>query len=380
VLENDQVLIQVHPDSGALVRLFDKSADRELAPLLPDPKSHHEFKEILGDINVLQVLTEQPHTMAAWNIGSILNIKNLVTGCTVKLVEHGPVRAVIQASHTYKSSRISQDIILYTGSRRIDFKTLIDWEEPGNAIDGIPQLRVSFAPKLADTRATFEIPFGSIVRNADAQEMPALRWVDVSEKGYGLSILNNCKYGHSVEGNSVRLTLLRCSYEPDTRSDIGRHELTYSLYPHDGDAQKALVFRKARELNHPLFAVLARGTQAALPLCLSMLRLEPENMILTTAKATEAGWEKISERTDSARFAITFRAFESSGRRTACAVQIAGKTLEAWELDMREKDERKLKVDKSGAVRFTAAPYEIKTIMVLVERNGRAGPITIGGR
>lgn len=91
-------------------------------------------------------------------------------------------------------------------------------------------------------------------------------------------------------------------------------------------------------------------------------------MMLTTTKATEAGWEKLSQRTDAARFEMTLRAFETAGRMTTCTIQLPWKTIEAWEVDMRENEQRKLTVGKSGIVRFTAAPYEIKTLKLLVER------------
>ena len=190
ILENEYLYIQIHPKSGTIARLYDKEAERELAPVIEDRESTRELKDTLGDLNVLQVSIEQPHSMTAWNIGSILSTQNLVTECDIEILEEGPVRGCIKTIHRYKESTITQFILLSAGSRRIDFKTHIDWQEAGDANMGIPFLRATFLPKLGETEANFEIPFGSITRNADGTEMPALRWSDVSEANYGVGLLN----------------------------------------------------------------------------------------------------------------------------------------------------------------------------------------------
>ena len=101
-------------------------------------------------------------------------------------------------------------------------------------------LRTSFAPQLGRTRAAFEIPFAGFERTADGREVPALRWADMSEESgsYGVSLLNDCKYGHQANGNTLGLTLIRASYEPDHNPDEGQHTFTYALYPHPGTWQE----------------------------------------------------------------------------------------------------------------------------------------------
>jgi alpha-mannosidase len=131
-----------------------------------------------------------------------------------------------------------------------------------------PMLRTTFAPFLRDTSATFEIPFGAVTRPADGREVPALRWADVSEDEQGreprpwraarirLSLLNDCKYGYQAHGNTLGLTLVRASYEPDNNPDEGLHRFTYALYPHAGNWRTAGTIRRAAELNQPLVAAV----------------------------------------------------------------------------------------------------------------------------
>ena len=180
------------------------------------------------------------------------------------MIESGPVRATIEVKRQFLKSSLTQRIVLWQGLRRVDFETEVDWHERGSAHADAPMLRATFAPYLGQTDATFEIAFAGLQRPADGREVPALRWADVSEREggtavrptAGLSLLNNCKYGHQAHGNTLGLTLVRASYEPDVNPDEGLHRFTYSLYPHAGDWQEAATVNQAAGLNQPLLAVV----------------------------------------------------------------------------------------------------------------------------
>jgi len=150
-------------------------------------------------------------------------------------------------------------------------------------------LKVKFPVAVTDGKAAFEIPFGSIERPTDGSEVPAQKWIDLSGGGYGVSLLNDSKYGHDVKDNAMRLTLLRSSYSPDPMPDFGNHEIVYALYPHKGDWRAAGTVRQGYNLNHPLAAVAITKTRpdAALPAVYSLLRVTPASLIVTAVKISE---------------------------------------------------------------------------------------------
>ena len=266
-LDNGLLKLRVHSASGALDHLVDVATGRDLGG--PWAGWGPEAKTSAGMLNRLQILWEQPHGMSAWNIGDITRIDNLITGAEVKVVESGPVRAAIEVKRQFLKSSLTQRIVLWQGLRRVDFETEVDWHERGSAHADAPMLRATFAPYLGQTDATFEIAFAGLQRPADGREVPALRWADVSEReggqpsapAIGLSLLNNCKYGHQAHGNTLGLTLVRASYEPDVNPDEGLHRFTYSLYPHAGDWQEAATVNQAAGLNQPLLAVVLPSVQ-----------------------------------------------------------------------------------------------------------------------
>src|SRR5690242_21418473 len=90
-------------------------------------------------------------------------------------------------------------------------------------------------------------------------ETCAHRWIDLSEGGYGVSLLNDGKYGHDVHGNVMRLTLLKSGIDPDPQADQGIHRFTYSLLPHRGDWREARTVQRAYELNVPAIILCGQG-------------------------------------------------------------------------------------------------------------------------
>ncbi len=292
--------------------------------------------------------------MSAWIIGDISRTENLINGAEVELVEKGPVRATIKVVHHYRDSVISQHISLIKGVPRIDFCTVIDWREVSDDQTEAPMLKVSFTPILGRSRATFEIPFGYIERVADGTEVPALRWVDLSDDEYGLSLLNDCKYGFDVRGNTVRMTLVRTSYSPDPRPDQGMHDIRYSLYPHKSGWRNALTFRRGYEVNHPLEAVVvaephvAKGSE---PEEISFIRVEPDNIVMSCLKLAEDSDEYI------------MRIYDAAGKETKVELVFGFDVQQAYETDMLERTRNPLSPG-GNRLNVSLRPYEIKTIAI----------------
>ena len=357
-LDNGLLKLRVHSASGALDHLVDVATGRDLGG--PWAGWGPEAKTSAGMLNRLQILWEQPHGMSAWNIGDITRIDNLITGAEVTVIESGPVHAAVEVKRQFLKSSLTQRIVLWQGLRRVDFETEVDWHERGSAHADAPMLRATFAPYLGQTDATFEIAFAGLQRPADGREVPALRWADVSERGGGdgLSLLNNCKYGHQAHGNTLGLTLVRASYEPDVNPDEGLHRFTYSLYPHAGDWQEAATVNQAAGLNQPLLAVVlpsAKPGRAAKTLRPGQpgLTCDAPNVVISAIK--------LAEEQPASGEAVIVRVYEAHGKPAEARLRPAWPIARAEETDLIEHRIADLPL-ADGVVTLTLAPHEIKTV------------------
>jgi len=143
---------------------------------------------------------------------------------------------------------------VYRDSRRIDFETQVDWHETHRL------LKTAFETGIRSTKATYEIQFGHVERPTHFNtswdcarfEVVGHKWADLSEGNYGVSLLNNCKYGYSAKDHTLTLSLLRSSKNPDTEADMGMHRFTYSLLPHAGSVIQGNTIEEAVALNLPV--------------------------------------------------------------------------------------------------------------------------------
>jgi alpha-mannosidase len=348
VLENEYFRAEIEKESGTVKSLYDKTAGR----FVVQKNRYLHTRPVFS--NLLQVLYELPHDMSAWVIGEISRTDNLIRGAKAELVENGPVRATVKVTHRFRDSEITQYISLCRGVPRLDFKTIIDWREVSDEKTEAPMLKVSFTPVLGSSKATFEVPFGYIERPADGTEVPALRWVDVSDEEYGFSLLNDSKYGFDVKGNTVRMTLVRTSYNPDPRPDQKVHEIKYSVYPHRNGWKEAHTFRKGYEVNHSLkaFAVTDRSASKE---CASeetsFLQVKPDNVVVSCVKLAE----------DSENCIV--RIYDATGSGAEAELTFGFNVREAEEVDLTEKKLRTLE-PHANKIRLTLRPFEIRTIRI----------------
>ncbi len=351
VLDNGVLRLRVHPSSGAIDQLVDVENNRDIAG--PWAGWGPEAKINAGMLNRLQVLWEQPHPMSAWNIGDITRVDHLIAGAQVRLVEQGPVMAALEVRRAFLSSSLLQRIVLYRGLRRIDFETEVDWRERGSAHQDAPMLRATFSPFLDQAKATFEIAFAGLERPADGREVPALRWMDVSEPAYGMSLLNDCKYGHQAHGNTLGLTLVRASYEPDNHPDEGLHRLTYALYPHAGTWKEAGTTQRAAELNQPLQVVVTGAHDGSYKPGEAWLCCDSDHVLVSAVKLAEDQPEHGT--------AVVVRLYEAHGIPASARLAVAWPVARADETDLLERPVTELTIN-DGALEMTLAPHEIKTL------------------
>jgi len=351
-MENEFLRVKIDPKTGCMTSLFDKRSGTEaLAPAETDtggPKN-----STCG--NLLQTFVDKPKQWDAWNIDADFENQHwdLDKADEVKLVESGPLRAIVEIKNHFQNSTFVRDIILYAGVPRVDVKMQVEWHEKHIL------LKVAFAVSAHSDKATFEIPYGSVerptTRNTPAEkaqfEVPAQRWADISDSTHGFSLLNDCKYGYDSKGNVLRLSLLRSPEWPDPHADEGHHEFTYSLYPHGGGWKDALTIRRGYELNYKLIAVPTEKHQGVLPAEHSFVQTPAENVIVTALKKAEDDNE------------LVLRYYEWAGKDSEVKLQLPPGAKSAAETDLMERSIGSIPV-RNDSVTLHTKPYEIKTVKV----------------
>ncbi|MCJ8012033.1 alpha-mannosidase [Paenibacillus sp. KQZ6P-2] len=333
-------------EAGQIASLYDKQAGREV--LKPGQPA-----------NVLQVFEDKPMAHDAWDIDIYYQDKmTIVDGLQeLTVLEAGPLRGVLKLVFSYQQSTIEQHLIVYRNHPRIDFKTRVDWNEHQQL------LKTAFPVEIRSTKATYEIQFGNVERPTHWNtswdyarfESVAQRWVDLSEGGYGVSLLNDCKYGHDIRNHVIRLSLIKSAVYPDGNADQGLHEFTYSLYPHSGGWYEAGTHQAACELNAPLMAAAVPGS-SGLPTELGMLKVDAHNVMIDTVKKSEDG------------NTLIVRLYEFGGIRTKAAVTVdpyLGPVRSAEETDLMEEHPSALPVAGQD-IEVALAPYEIKTLNIVL--------------
>ncbi|HEX7000547.1 MAG TPA: alpha-mannosidase, partial [Trueperaceae bacterium] len=238
-LENEHYRLELD-ERGQLARVYDKTNRREVLP--PGRPG-----------NVLQLFEDKPLAFDAWDIDPYYQeaVREVAALEESAVEEDGPLRAVLRLRWSLEDSEVTQRIVLTAGSRRIEFRTQVNWQERRTL------LKVAFPVLVRARHATYDIGLGAIERPTHWNtswdwarfEVPAHRWADISEGGYGVALLNDCKYGYDVKDDVMRLTLLRSPVRPDPDADRGRHEFVYALLPHAGDWRAGDVVRHALDLN-----------------------------------------------------------------------------------------------------------------------------------
>ena len=339
-LENE-LLRATWDDNGLLVSIYDKEFQREV--LAPGAQA-----------NVFQLHDDNPADFDAWNVDiEYLDHRVDLTEITsIEVVERDALRAAVRFVREFGDSKITQTLRLVSGSRRLDFDTEVEWHEHHKF------LKVAFPVDVHASRATYEIQYGHLERPTHVNtswdvarfEVCAHRWADLGEPGYGVALLNDCKYGYDIHGNVMRLSLLRSPGWPDPESDQGMHQFSYALYPHAGDLREAGVIAEAEAFNIPLVSIPAEaGRPGVRPLAASVVRSDRPNVTVEAVKK--------ADRED----ALVVRVTESWGTRGRVEITTPLPVMWVTRVDVLEREIAGLPcVD--GMVELDLKPFEIVTL------------------
>ncbi len=323
--------------AGQFTRIYDKEYKREVVA-----KGERA--------NVLLVFEDKPYEFDAWNVDIYYQekMREVTELVAAEVTENGSLKAVLQLKWKYMNSEIIQNVCVYANDRRIDFETYVDWHETHQL------LKASFPVNIRATEARYDIQYGNVKRpnhwntswDMAKFETVAHRWVDIAERDYGVALLNDCKYGHDVKGNTMRITLLKCATNPDYKQDQGEHTFTYALLPHKGDFVDGEVAKEAYALNQPANAVKGEWKFGNT----SFVSFDTDAVELDAVKRSEDGKYLV----------VRFHEYTGSSRKVKVHT---GFDYAFWgECDLMERPVGG-KLEHTGGVQVEMVPYEIKTLL-----------------
>ncbi len=327
----------VFGDDGYIASLVDKASGRELR------------KEGGAPLGVLLFGEDVPLVWDNWDVErDIIEKLKPVEGFDGRdVVTDGAVEIRLRSRFTLENgTTVTQDMVCYADTPRIDFHTIVDWNSPHRL------LKVGFDLDIAATKAKSEIQFGAIERPTTANnslevakfEVCNRNYTDVSEPRIGAAVLNDCKYGITVEDCNLRLSLHKGGTHPDYTGDKGRHEMTYALLVHEGAFCAEAVVHPAYELNVPVVAVCGK---AELP---PFATVSAPNIIAEAVKPAED---------DSDAFVL--RLYECEGSKAVTDVSFAAPVQKAEGTNLLEDVREALPLD-GNTLHLSFRPFEIKTI------------------
>jgi alpha-mannosidase len=329
-MENEHLRVVVKPD-GSLGSVYDRDHQRE----------------VLADRgNQLWIHTDIPRQFDAWDVDATYVREGLEVLATEppQLVKSGPVYTIIRVVHTFQSSTITQDYSLVRGSRLLAIKTRVQWQGRRHL------LRTLFPLRIRSHEFWAETAFGAVARPTHQNtpwdqakfEVPGHRWIDLSEPGYGVSLLTGSKYGYSCNGNVLGISLLRSPIYPDPYADEGEHEFSYALFPHPGDWRNGTV-RAAQQFNVPLQVTHGESKLS--------WRLSGGTLELACLKKAEDSDD------------VVLRLYEPHGNRGAAKLSLTGRRVEAAFLtSILEENETPIPLEDGTGLRIEFGPFQVITV------------------
>ena len=339
-IENE-VLCVKFDENWNICSIYDKKADREVVKA--------------GEVaNLLTAYEDIPRAWDAWEITNYYTEKSwdLNEVSSVKVIRDGET-AGFEIVRPFQKSTVTQRITLDAHTGKIDFDNTIDWKN-----DHI-LLKTAFPTEITSDKATYDIQYGNVERPTHYNtsweqakfEVCAHKFADLSEYNYGVSILNDCKYGHDIHGGVIRLTLLKSATFPNPAADKEVHRFTYSIYPHSGDFRTAGTVQMAYQLNNPMTAVPVAAQTGSLADSYSMVSVNRENIFIESVKEAE----------DSD--AIIVRLYDAFDTTAKVTVNFGFDVAKVETATILEESEAEIPAI-NNAVTLTVKPFEIVTLKV----------------
>ena len=325
--ETDYFTVKFDMKTGGIVSLFDK-------------RTKKEFVREGGRLNTLRIYLEDKNGgMKSWTINKFVGQEDVTDVKSVKVVENGPVRACVETVKTWGKSRFIERAYIYRSYPRIDYDMEVHWLETGSDTTDSPMLRAVFPVAVDNARFFCQVPFDVVERPVNGMmngkpapsslrhyddygivgqpndgEVPAQKWVDLSDGKVGIALLNKTKYGHSYVDGDLRITLMRAAGAPDIYPNLGKFDINYAIYPHTGDWKNGL-WAEGDDFNVPVYAgeppsLALVKEHATRPEEASFFSIDNPGVIMSGIKQAEDGKELI------------IRLAETEGKETTVNVKL----------------------------------------------------------
>jgi alpha-mannosidase len=332
-IENQDLRIRFNQD-GTVESIYDKTFEREI---------------LAGRGNQIWLFTDIPRQFDAWDIDESYTDEGteLLALAEPEIAEQGPIRAALRVVRRFEEIEIVQDYRLTAHSRRLEIATKVKWH-------GRRRLLRAIFPFAIHTHEVWsETAFGAVARPNHRNtpwdqarfEVPAHRWMDLSEPSYGVSLLNNGKYGYSAQGNVLGISLLRAPIYPDPYADEGGHEFMYAIYPHSGTWRNGTV-QEAEEMHSPLKVIRAGDT----PIQRSLFRFVGSPLRLACLKKAEDSGD------------VILRLYEPHGDRGQTTIETALRLQRATMVNILEEETSELIIEDERRITFPFTPFRVISV------------------
>ncbi len=310
-VETEYFKIKFDMKTGGIVSLYDKQKNKE-------------YVKEGEQLNKLRIsLEDKKGKMKSWVINQFVGEEDVTDVKSVKVLETGPVRFCMETEKVWGKSRFIERTYIYRSYPRIDYDMEVHWLETGSDSTNSPMVRAIFPMNLENTKFYSQVPFDVVERPVDGkingqeappflrhqdvygnkseinsgQEVPAQKWVDITDGKAGMALLSRTKYGYSYHHGDLRLTLLRSAGEPDIYPNLGKFNISYSLFPHEGDWKNG-VWAEGDNFNIPVYAAEPPSLSlvkehATRPEEASLISVDAKNVVLSGIKQSEEGDELI---------------------------------------------------------------------------------------
>ncbi len=345
-LENSVIRVEFDTN-GDITRIYDKQSAREVLSS--------------GAIaNQFQAFEDRPMDWDAWDIDIYYEDKMWLSdpATNIEIIEQGALSVALKIERQILNSPYTQIISLCVDSPQITINTTIDWQERHIL------LKTAFPVDILSDKATYEIQWGNVERPTHRNtswdwarfETVAQKWVDLSEGGYGVSLINDCKYGHDIHGNIMRISLLRGSTYPDETADLAQHTFTYAIRPHHDDWRNGTIPAAYHLNNPPIIFQPQDPAPMTNPALDSLVTVDQSHVIIETVKQAEDG------------NGIIVRLYDSHRRRGHVQLTSAFDIASANVTNLLEEvsEDVELQVDKRQ-VTFMIKPFQIITLRLVPE-------------
>ena len=334
--ENEYYVLTLN-EAGQIESLYDKRVGRNI---------------LTGRANVLEAYEDYPTKYDAWELEDYYSLKTYVlNGDAIITPITDGTRAGFVIEKKYMSSAIKQTLWLYSESGRIDFETVIDWHEHHQVLKAI------FPVDVHALNATFDVQYGHVNRpthkntswDAAKFETYAHKWVDLSENGYGVALLNDGKYGHAVDGGKMSITLVKSATDPYPEADQGVQSFTYSLYPHTEDFRRGGVMEESFALNQPLYEKTISANCGDLAESYSFVSTDSKNAVITAVKKAECD------------DGLIVRFYDAYDCKSRVSLTVPTGYTKAYICDLMENEKESLTVE-NRKVTLPVSNFEIVTV------------------